>query len=295
LSTKALKVKNALKKIATLIGGLILSFIIFEFAGLISVSKIASISKVIIEPIYTGELPTFFQIFTLLVSLVTFYWVITRRFLLNRGNTFAIAFSLVTAIYFYAVSPFWQFYMEKGMAASNAVFTSDQLIENNIIASSKGYYKTTPSEIISMFKDLRPILDPKDIPYVAMAFELDKEHSSQVEAGLLWTSYMKYLEGVYVSKTVASKKYKESYIIAFSRYSKTYREFNFKTKDNMNNVREVLFLANLQKYGINRGQDKVTPELIYSELESKEYNFVKLLKEYRYDSDNTKLSSYLLN
>ena len=295
MSTKALKVKSALKKIAKVTGGLILSFFIFEFAGLISISKIASISKVIIEPIYTGELPEFFLIFTLLVSLVTFYWVITRRFLLNRGNTFAIAFSLVTAVYFYTVSPFWQFYMEKGMATSNAVITSDQLIENNIIASSRGYYKTTPSEVISMFKELRPNLDPKNIPYVAMAFELDKEQSSQVEAGILWTSYLAYLEGVYISKTVALKKYKESYITAFSRYSKTYREFNFKTKENMDNVREVLFLANLQKYGVGRIRDNVTPGLIYSELESKEYSFVKLLKEYRYDSDNTSLSSYLLN
>jgi hypothetical protein len=295
LSTKALKVKSALKKIAKLTGGLILSFLIFEFAGLISISKIASLSKVVIEPMYTGELATWFQVLTLLVSLVTFYWVITRRFLLKRGNLFAIAFSLVTAVYFYTVSPFWQFYMEKGMATVDLVLNTDRLDENHLIASSRGYYKTTPSDVISTYNRLKPSLKPDDIPYVAMAFELDKEKSSQEEARNLWSSYMTYLEDRYVYKEDALKIYKESYITAFSRYSKSYRTFNFQTKDNMNNVREVLALANLQKYGINEDQDDETPAILYNELERKEYNFVKLLQEYRYDSDNTNLSSYLMN
>jgi hypothetical protein len=295
LSTKALKVKSTLKKIAKVTGGLILSFFIFEFAGLISISKIASISNVIIEPMYTGELATWFQTVTLMVSLVTFYWVITRRFLLKRGNVFAIAFSLVTAIYFYTVSPFWQFYMEKGMATVGLVLNTDRLAENNLIASSRGYYKTTPNDVISTYNRLQPSLNPGDIPYVAMAFELDKEKESQEEAMNLWSSYMSHLENSYVYEGDALKKYKESYIAAFSRYSKSYREFNFQTEDNMSNVREVLALANLQKYGINRDQDKVTPEILYNELEIKEYSFVKLLQEYRYDSDNTKLSSYLMN
>lgn len=277
--------------------GFIVGICIFALIVLMTAAKSMGILKNVVWPFYSGSLPEFGSVVFMLISIISFVWLMHKNFIHNRPVLTSMAIGLTLTGIMGLMTPYVNVGTYIGDRIGIALDIDSSKAQAGVHAV-KGITGYDPRDAVKIFETLpENYLENEQLPFAAFAYEVSSIEEHKEKSKRLWMKYRAFLKNQFPNEdSIVNTSYEGAYMKAVNGYYASYFKTLFKDKEEVMKKRELLVIAHMTKLGIETDADQELSDRMYDFLLEEGMAVAGKIKykTFNPDEDIRKMINYLV-